>query len=906
MLAAAPSRRNAAVAEALAPVADDAAESVVTQLPPRKRARPTPEIAAADGGSDALDVAVIGGAGRVGLPLAIVLAKRGHRVRVLDRDQAALETIRAGRLPFLEHEGSSLLRLCLAEFPERLILSADYSAVRDCSVVVIAAGTPVDEHLNPNFTAVEASVRELRAFLHDGQTLLLRSPVFPGTSEHLAAKLAEDHLDVGVAFCPERLAEGHRITELMQVPQLVAGCSPAAVAQSCRLFKPLEVDLVHLTVLEAEVAVLFLNAWRYVALGTANQFYHIAASKGLCFGRIRQAIVHRYRRALDFPDAGLTAGPRLFKDTMQLAAYCRHRFSLGHAAMLVNETMPDVLVDQARKAVLALGRTLPGVRCGILGMAFKPDSDDSSESLAFKLRRLLLWEGARVRCTDMYLVHKDFVDTADLMDWSDVVFVGCPHQGYKELKFRSDQIVLDCWSFLDAARPLVQIHSGQHRNEPDAQLRVAIVGGAGHVGLPLSLVLAECGHRVSVVDSDRAKLKAISEGKFPFLDEGGPELLAKCLSDFPERLVLTDDYGAVRECEVVIVTIGTPVDEHLNPCFSVIQESVSCLKPHLRGCGQTLLLRSTLYPGTSSRVRGLLEDAGLADVGVSFCPERIAQGVALRELRELPQIISGSDAAALAHAKALFGPLGVDLVELELQEAEAAKLFLNSWRYVAFGTANHFYHIATSKGLDFDRIRSAIVAKYPRAASFPRSGFTAGPCLFKDTMQLAAFCRHTFSLGHAAMLVNETMPDCVLTIARQRLAKVGRTLSRARCGILGMAFKPDNDDVRESLAFKLRRLLLWEGAEVLCTDVYIKRADFVQVDRLLEHSELLFVGCPHREYRCLSFSEHHAIFDCWGAFDDTSKKHAPSQKASGQPSDDVVKEPSLRLAIGSSPAEVAM
>merc|ERR1712176_253330 len=187
---------------------------------------------------------------------------------------------------------------------------------------------------------------------------------------------------------------------------------------------------------------------------------------------------------------------------------------------------------------------------------------------------------------------------------------------------------------------------------------------------------------------------------------------------------------------------------------------------------------------------------------------------------ELPQIISGSDEAAVAHARALFAPLGVDLVELELQEAEVAKLFLNSWRYVAFGTANQFYHIATAAGLNFARMRAAIIHQYPRAQDFPRSGFTAGPCLFKDTMQLAAYCRHTFSLGHAAMLVNETMPDCVLEKARKELALEGRVLAGSRCGVLGMAFKPDNDDARESLAFKLRRLLLWEGAEVRCSDIY--------------------------------------------------------------------------------------
>jgi len=831
----------------------------------RKRRRTDAPAVGSCGSAELLDVAVIDGAGRVGLPLGLVLAELGHRVRLLDRDSAALETIRKGSLPFLEEKGLDLLTRCLAEFPDRLQISSDYSLVRECTVIIVTVGTPVDEHLNPDFTVGEAGVRALRPFLRDGQTLMLRSPVFPGTAERLAAKLKEEGLDVGVAFCPERLAEGRRVTELREVPQLLAGSSASALAHSRLLFGPLAVDLVELGLLEAEVAVLFLNAWRYVVLGTANQFYHIATSKGLDFGRVRKAIMHRYRRALGFPGAGLTAGPRLFKDTMQLAAYCRHTFSLGHAAMLVNETMPDCLLDQAKRELALSGRTLAGAKCGILGMAFKPDSDDGCESLAFKLRRLLSWEGAEVRCTDAHLHREDFVDAGSLIEWSDVVFVGCPHEGYKDLAFRDTQLVFDCWGALDHTQPTVNIEPGQPLRGEEAPLKVAIIGGAGHVGLPLSLVLADCGHHVFSVDVDHAKLDSIRAGKFPFLEAGGPELLTRCLKEFPERLTLTDQYSSVRECDIIIVTIGTPVDEHLNPCFSVIEVCVKSLRPHLRNDGQTLVLRSTLFPGTSARVRAALEKGGLGGVGLSFCPERIAQGEALRELRELPQIVSGSSAAALAHAKALFGPLGVDLIELELQEAEAAKLFLNAWRYVVFGTANQFYHIATSKGLDFERIRSAIVDNYPRAAGFPRSGFTAGPCLFKDTMQLAAYCRHTFSLGHAAMLVNETMPDSVLELARRHLAQERRQLAGSRCGILGMAFKPDNDDLRESLAFKLRRLLLWEGAEVLCTDVYMRRDDFVDAARLLERCDLIFVGCPHREYRQLTFDGRHQVFDCWGA-----------------------------------------
>jgi len=319
---------------------------------------------------------------------------------------------------------------------------------------------------------------------------------------------------------------------------------------------------------------------------------------------------------------------------------------------------------------------------------------------------------------------------------------------------------------------------------------------------------------------------------------------------------------------VVIVTIGTPVDEHLNPQLSMVEGCIKSLVPYLHD-GQTLLLRSTLFPGTSARIRTILQSAGL-DVGVSFCPERIAQGYAIDEIKQLPQIVSGSSAKATQHAKGLFSTLGVDLIELDLQEAEIAKLFLNAWRYVVFATANQFYQIALAKNLNFERIRAAICYRYERAACFPRTGFTAGPCLFKDTMQLAAFCRHQFTLGHAAMLVNETMPDCMLEQAKAELAKNNCSIATSTCGILGMAFKPDNDDIRESLAFKLRRLLRWEAAEVYCSDPHIVDSEFVDVHLLLKVCSVIFIGCPHTEYKNLKFMREHVVIDCWGSLPQAS------------------------------------
>lgn len=387
----------------------------------------------------------------------------------------------------------------------------------------------------------------------------------------------------------------------------------------------------------------------------------------------------------------------------------------------------------------------------------------------------------------------------------------------------------------------------------DGIFRIAVVGGGGHVGLPLSLVLADSGFAVTVIDTDTEKVEALQRGEFPFLEEGGPELLRQLSGS---ALTFGTEHKQVAECDAIILTVGTPVDEHLNPTISSLFASIDQLGPYLRD-GQVLILRSTLFPGTSEKIHEYLRNAGL-DVGVSFCPERIAQGHALSELRDFPQIISGTDERAVSVAQRIFSTFATEVIELPLTEAELAKLFTNSWRYIQFAVANQFYVIAEEKGLDFYRIRDAMTHNYRRASSFPVAGFAAGPCLFKDTMQLAAFNRQNFGLGHAAMLLNETLPDFLVEQVKRE-----RSLSETKVGILGMAYKPDNDDSRDSLAYKLLKLLTYEHATVMCTDPFIRDPRFFTLEEVLQECEILFIGCPHSEYHSLDFGGKRVI-DCWG------------------------------------------
>ncbi len=383
------------------------------------------------------------------------------------------------------------------------------------------------------------------------------------------------------------------------------------------------------------------------------------------------------------------------------------------------------------------------------------------------------------------------------------------------------------------------------------KLNIAVVGGAGHVGLPLSLLLQYKGFQTTVIDIDAEKIERIKQGEFPFMEKGGAALL-KTVKD---KVTFTTEHKQIKNCDVVILTIGTPVDKHLNPVLGAVYDTIDQIQPYLKD-SQVIILRSTLFPGTSNMICEKLSAAGLK-VGVCFCPERIAQGNALEELQVFPQIISGVDSRSLSVARHIFSTITEQVIELEMIEAELAKLFTNAWRYIRFSVANQFYMMVEEKGLDFYKIREAMIKDYPRAADFPTAGFAAGPCLFKDTMQLAAFNRQNFPLGNAAMLVNETLPDFLVDQAKLKFDLKGK-----RVGILGMAFKADNDDYRESLAYKLRRRLQQEHAEVLCTDPYIKDPSFKPLKEVLDSCNLIFIGCPHSEYRQLNLEGRDTI-DCW-------------------------------------------
>ena len=386
---------------------------------------------------------------------------------------------------------------------------------------------------------------------------------------------------------------------------------------------------------------------------------------------------------------------------------------------------------------------------------------------------------------------------------------------------------------------------------------VCVVGGFGHVGLPLSIAFANSGKRVCAYDIAKEGIDSIAKGKMPFIEHEGEKELRKALDS--GRLHLSLNPEDIGRSENIIIVTGTPTDEHLSPEFSVVHKVLLGYMRYLKN-DQLLILRSTVYPGTTERVYKMLRSNG-KNLDVAFCPERIVEGYALTELYELPQIVSGVTQEAVERAKELFGALTSDLIEVGTKEAEIAKLFTNAWRYIKFSVANQFFMIANEAGLDYTKIYNAMTHNYQRAKDLPKPGFASGPCLFKDTVQLSAFNNHAFQIGNAAISINEGLPYYIVNQLKKK-----HDLKEKSVGILGMAFKAGSDDKRDSLSYKLKSILEFESGKVYCSDAYIKEEGFVSADELVKKSDIIVVATPHQEYSDLKISREKILIDIWNLY----------------------------------------
>jgi UDP-N-acetyl-D-mannosaminuronic acid dehydrogenase len=373
--------------------------------------------------------------------------------------------------------------------------------------------------------------------------------------------------------------------------------------------------------------------------------------------------------------------------------------------------------------------------------------------------------------------------------------------------------------------------------------------------LPLGLALADLGLQVALFDISASAVDQVNMGEMPFHEPGADKVLRATIG---KNLVATLDEHVVGSAPVIIVIIGTPVDEHQNPEPHKVVTAVRSIAKYMTS-EQLLILRSTVYPGTTALIRTMLSDLSI-EPDLAFCPERIAEGKAMEELRTLPQIVASDSETGMERASEFFGQLTDRIVPMAPAEAELAKLFTNTWRYIKFAAANQLFMMAENFGLSYEKIRQGLAEDYPRASDLPKAGFAAGPCLLKDTLQLASFNNNDFMLGHASIGVNEGLPLYVTSRLARRYP-----LPEMTVGILGMAFKQESDDTRSSLAYKLKKILQYRSRDVLTTDPFVHGdPSLLPLDVVLERADLLILGAPHATYRHLRTSL--PVVDIWSFY----------------------------------------
>jgi UDP-N-acetyl-D-mannosaminuronic acid dehydrogenase len=390
---------------------------------------------------------------------------------------------------------------------------------------------------------------------------------------------------------------------------------------------------------------------------------------------------------------------------------------------------------------------------------------------------------------------------------------------------------------------------------------VAVIGAAGHVGLGLTLSIADAGHQVYGIDINERAVNEVSRGRVPFVEEGAEELLERLLPS--GRLKMTTDFAAVRDCEFIIVILGTPIDENLNPIIGPLMVLCEQIAPYLKR-EQTVILRSTVSPGTTDNIRALLEKkTGYAvgrDIYMVFAPERVMQGKSLVETTCLPQLIGAYDDESFDRSERFFSTFVRNkCLRLTPVEAELAKLMCNMARYVSFALANEFYLIADEYHANIHRIFDACRYDYPRFNVPSPGANVSGPCLFKDGFFLVE--RFPFSdLISTSFKINESMP--VQILKRIRSQKNVR-----KVGILGMTFKRGSDDPRYSLSFKMKKLLIGGGYDVVCVDPWLPETSDVSVMRGVDCVVLM---TPHQEFSDLMSlldivdNENCLFVDIWG------------------------------------------
>lgn len=376
-------------------------------------------------------------------------------------------------------------------------------------------------------------------------------------------------------------------------------------------------------------------------------------------------------------------------------------------------------------------------------------------------------------------------------------------------------------------------------------MKVAVVGAAGHVGFPFSLVVADAGHDVIGIDINQHMCALLNGGVIPYIEYGAPEVFDRVRKN--QKIWFTPDSSEIIDCDIIAIMMGTPVDGEGNPRLDDILDFVENDLASFMKSGSLVILRSTVSPGTTEIIRKVIErETNLVegqDYHLVFCPERVAQAHGIQESRKFPQLIGAFSESSFKIAEEFFSSF-VDNVCFHLtpREAEVGKLITNMYRYVSFALANEFYMIADKQGVDIHKVINAANYEYGRMAVPLPGPNVGGPCLFKDGKFLLTDI-HFSDLIQTSFHINEGMPDYVFNRIRDRNKNLNRIL------VLGLAFKADCDDTRNSLSYKFMKVCKKNGVDAQAIDPYVAANNLSPDEIDKSKYDAVVLMTPHTKFK---------------------------------------------------------
>ena len=386
---------------------------------------------------------------------------------------------------------------------------------------------------------------------------------------------------------------------------------------------------------------------------------------------------------------------------------------------------------------------------------------------------------------------------------------------------------------------------------------VAVIG-LGRVGLPLALSFADRGLDVIGVEKQQPILDSLAAKRMPFDEPGTQELLDRV------ELRTSQNIEDAAAAEHIVLTLGTPTYIHIEIEISQIRDAIDDLLPVLRD-GHSIVLRSTVAPGTTDWVAGYIEQRRGFRVGedlfVSHVPERIAEGRFVEEIGVLPNIVGGVGDGSGAKAAELFDAFGTETLQTTPVQAELAKIWSNILRYAEFALPNLLMMNCEPLGANVFEVIDLINRDYPRGG-MRQPGLTGGTCLRKDF----AFSEERSSAPSMLLGVSRVHEGVPLFLVEGLKQRLGGSLRDRKVAVLGLTFKRDSDDLRDSLAIKLIRLLERELAVIARHDPHVPDQS-EPLETALDGADAVVIGANHSAFDGLlpQLPDGVVLVDPWNA-----------------------------------------